>query len=613
MNSWNTRRVLQEALIPILNLAVITGLTVFIINRDLPRVGHDYRIHLPRMLDTYLFNRLNGLGIQWYTPSFGGGLPAYPNPLNIQYSLPQFLVFIMNPWRSLMLSFAIFSTVGFFSFYFLLREELGLIKNASILGAASILANGFFIEHAIVGHIGYQPFPLLGLILFLIFSKRIGRLQAGILLGIITALLINQAGFYLLIIFLLSLAVMLPLLYLVKPELYDWRRLVAVASGGILFSIALSASKLNAIFSYMRFFPRIAGDMYGTTYLQGIAGMATQLLGCFVVIPYFLLTGKNLGDLSDFFQHATGATDYKVWETDLSISPAILLLLIAGMIMLISLVRNGRVRFSKDKAIAAIVLLFGLWLIADLALAQGWLYNSIKSLPVIRSLHVNVRFAAALIFPLSFLGAYVFHALCKDRRTASLLAFIFLDALAILTPLLYLTLQPSIHLRNFNVKWSLRMYSQIGLGNIYPVTKISDMGDEFVLSNGSSNLYRTDEAIFGYYREQYTPKVHEGSIFQISDGYFNMTNPASYVFPAENNISPYERFRADQLAELDRFVNRKPFDSKISASQHVANILSLAALICLAIYAVVQSGFHLARTFSGLQRRIGQYSNMSLK
>ena len=45
-----------------------------------------------------------GLIIQWYTPSFVGGRPVYPNPQDLQFSLPQFLLWIVNPWIAILAS-----------------------------------------------------------------------------------------------------------------------------------------------------------------------------------------------------------------------------------------------------------------------------------------------------------------------------------------------------------------------------------------------------------------------------------------------------------------------------------------------------------------------------
>ena len=129
---------LREFSVPALYLSLIVGSIVFIVCRDLPKAGHDYGFFLPRLLDTHLHHRINGLGVQWYTANFGAGTPAYANPQYVQYSLPQFLMFIVNPWTALMLSLVMYAVVGFAAFYLFLKEELGWISNASALGASFI-------------------------------------------------------------------------------------------------------------------------------------------------------------------------------------------------------------------------------------------------------------------------------------------------------------------------------------------------------------------------------------------------------------------------------------------------------------------------------------------
>jgi hypothetical protein len=242
-------------------------MVVAVVNNDLPKVGHDYGFFLPRLLDTHLHHRVNGLEIQWYTANFGAGTPAFPNPQYIQYSLPQFLMFIVNPWTALMLSLLAYSVIGFVSFYLFLREEMGWISNASALGASFILANGFFIEHAIVGHVGFQHFPLLGAVLFLAFTQRLRALPAAILIGLLVALMVNQAGFINLIIFIFSLLILLPMVYLLRPELFGQKLFATLITGGIL-AVLLSITKVSAVMAFMRSFPRFIEDEYGVTYFQ---------------------------------------------------------------------------------------------------------------------------------------------------------------------------------------------------------------------------------------------------------------------------------------------------------------------------------------------------------
>ena len=68
-----------------INLGIVSGVIISFLNLLYPMVGHDYAFVIPQMLDSHLHFLINGLGIQWYTPSFGGGLPAFPNPNNVQF------------------------------------------------------------------------------------------------------------------------------------------------------------------------------------------------------------------------------------------------------------------------------------------------------------------------------------------------------------------------------------------------------------------------------------------------------------------------------------------------------------------------------------------------
>src|ERR1044071_3563929 len=54
---------IKEFSIPAIFLAVLVGLMIFIVGKYYPKVGHDYGFFIPRMLDTHLHHRVNGLGI----------------------------------------------------------------------------------------------------------------------------------------------------------------------------------------------------------------------------------------------------------------------------------------------------------------------------------------------------------------------------------------------------------------------------------------------------------------------------------------------------------------------------------------------------------------------
>lgn len=586
---------LARFLYPVLGVSLIILVILTIINCDLPLVGKDYGYHIPRMLDGLLHQRINGFTLQWYTPSFGGGIPAYPNPQDIQLSLPQILLHEVNPWFALMISLSVYSVIGFTTFYSLLLNECGFDRGASMLGAAFILTNGFFIEHAIVGHVGFQVFPLFGLVLYLLFSSQFRALTSGLLLGIAGLLLVNQSGFYIIYIFALSSAILLPLMYLLTPHLFNWKRLGAVLFFGMSSALALSASKLWAVYSFMRFFPREIADQYETTYLQGLAGIALQLAGGMLVIPYYFLTGQNLNELPGLFQNATGNIENGIWETDISLSPILILLLAYGIVRGSIIIFQKRTEMvgSMSGILAFLFVVLGIWLTLDLSLAQGWLFSLLKDAPVVRSLHVNVRYPSALIFPMTFAGAYIFDKFMRQAKPSLKFLPTFLFIMTILLPLWYLLPEKQVQDRSFNTRQMEKIYVMITEGEQFPVTNIANLKDIQVLLEDASNLQGLFEPLFGYNLEYFHPQVHVGPVLDIEDGYFNLTNPASYVYPDENFLKPFERFRVDQAEEFNQFINRRQPELMISTTQRMANMITISSAVIVFLYFFYRATRHI--------------------
>ena len=101
------------AIILVSNLIMISMVVLLFLNRSYPMVGHDYRYAFPQMLDSLLHFRINGLSIQWYTPTFGGGLPAFPNPNYYQFSLITFFALLVQPLQAVMITASIYIELGF--------------------------------------------------------------------------------------------------------------------------------------------------------------------------------------------------------------------------------------------------------------------------------------------------------------------------------------------------------------------------------------------------------------------------------------------------------------------------------------------------------------------
>ena len=188
-------------LILVLSLAVIGWVVVAFMNLDYPMVGHDYGLTAPSVLDVSLYYRINGISIEWYTPSFGGGIPVYPDPNYGTFSLLAVLAVIFSPWQSAIISTLINLLLGGLCGYYLFRKVLDLHWTSSILATIFFTATGFFLERVAVGHMGYQAFPLISIFLIAFLDPALPKWMAGFIAALLVALLIHSAGYSMLIIF----------------------------------------------------------------------------------------------------------------------------------------------------------------------------------------------------------------------------------------------------------------------------------------------------------------------------------------------------------------------------------------------------------------------------
>lgn len=277
----------------IANLAVICWAILRYMNLKFPIVGDDYSLAIPSMLDLLLHYHVNGISIQWYTPSFGGGLPAFPDPNNGQFSLFGLLPLLVNPWLAVIISCIVYITLGGIASYYLFNHVLKLHRTASILGMVFFLANGFIMERIAIGHLGYSAFPVIAILAVLLLDASLPKGIAGLLFAFLVAVLIQQAGYFLIITFSLSFLIFLPLVYLYKQEVFSWKRILSVLAVGGAVALVISASKLAAVYAFMRFFPRQLADEYQTNALSGFIGTVFQLLGTMNLAPLLWMTGKD--------------------------------------------------------------------------------------------------------------------------------------------------------------------------------------------------------------------------------------------------------------------------------------------------------------------------------
>jgi hypothetical protein len=557
-----------------ISLLVLIGFLLYYLNATYPQVGHDYGLFIPRLIDTYLHTRVNGLTIQWYTPSFGGGIPVYPNPQDLQLTITQFLTGLVDPWAAILISTTIYLTLGFVAALDVFRRFFHLGMPASILGAVFFTANGFYFQHLAVGHVTFQPFPILAVIVWILLHPKLPVWLAGILLSFLITLLLYAGALYLIVIFIFSLAILLPLIYLLKPELISPKRLLKIGLFGGGLAILMCGSRLGAIIAYTQAFPRLVSETYPAGTFSALVGVLVQLAGTMTIAPFLIAIGKSPMVLVVRLRQWSGSP-YSFWELDTSVSPVLWILIAAYLVIVIIRLKKIRIRrISGKQLLAAGLLVIAIYCLLEYILARGIIYPYLHELPMIRSLRVNSRMTAALILPLVVLGTLIFDRWMNHLRIPSRQwgAFLTTNCLTLASIGAMFLLPMEVQVRNFELPAALTAYTvSQQTGETFPVEQISPEMNDWEVFQGRSSTLRTQETLFD---ADYAPVLQAGSVYLEQDGYFNMNHPAGFVYPLENGTAPFQRIPVSERLQLDDFVNRRQPDWNLPAWQMGLNWIS---------------------------------------
>ncbi len=562
--------------LPAASAAIVILTMLAIVGRDYPMVGHDYRYFVPRLIDTDLHVRVNGPAIQWYTPSFGAGLPAFPNPQHLQYSIVQALTFFINPWNAILLTAALVNLLGFACCYRFARLRLGLTPAAATLGAVFFIGNGFSIERLIVGHVGFHLFPLAVCILWVLVDRRWSDLTRGAIAGLAIAATVYHAGFFLLIVMALTVALCLPLVEILRAGTIDVRRVFTASGVAIVLGSLISAPKIAAAMLLMRQFPRQIGDEPSGSILQGLAGLAAQLAGVETLAPLLAIANIDVARVYGVLLRFIGG-DFGIWELDAGVSPVLFVCLAIGGWSAFT-TRHPPAR-SQRIALACLAIVG--WIVVESALARGLIYPWLKALPVFNALHVNPRLAGAFILPLALLAAALIDRVIERPGRRSLAVALIVASW--LGPLSYFALPARLHFRSFDVSQSLADHAAVRQGERFAIDTLAAVTDANSFSMHASSLLPYDP-LLGYDNTLFTPQAHAGKVRTAVDGYWNMTHPASLVFAEIHGLTRFERIRESDRDNLEAFLARRQPDWPRPAWLNALVVVGIIAeLACIAL------------------------------
>ncbi len=549
-------------------------------------LGNDYALLLPALLNGYFWFKSNPLWeVPWFSPAFCGGQPFFADVQSNYYSLAQLLTVFFDPLTSAYLSIIFFAGVGFWSMYALMRYRFSVTVESSFLAASLFMFNGFYAHRMILGHFGYQGVMLIPLVALFILpaadAQVIVSKRKFFLSSTLVALLLAywlQSGLASLIVP-IALAVLAIVCLAIKPQhwkVFAWQAIVAAS-----IALALSAAKLVAGLSFMRHFQRSHYQ------LPGIEGVLNELKVLFIALFF---APANIAERAvEHIKQMQWLLERHEWEFGVSIIP------LGVMLAAWSVTGWKKWRGTAKPAEKLFKSRVGLWILVVILiipfvinLYSPWWNGLLKQTPLLKSSSALFRWW------LIYIPVVIIYAVLLLERLAlaqKLRAYVVSACVVILLLINLGADRMFYHIQSYSPMAITQAYQEVAAGKPVPaITEVNAFHNEKyaiqmplnrndLLINGQSQLACYNPS-FGYRLENLPFKdLHIGSIWDQTNGYFNLKNPACYVFPDENQCQPGAHFHRTQKVQLEAFAHYQPFAFKVSLAQKIASFISELALV----------------------------------
>jgi hypothetical protein len=544
------------------------------------RLGHDYSYFLPELVNGYYWYLGNGwFTVPWFTPAQCGGIPFYPNPESLYYSIPQLLTNISGPLSAVRGTFATFAALSVGGSYLLLRRGFGLSAAAAIFGACVVLFNGYFVHRMLIGHLGFHSTTLTPLIAYLMLrplpSQRTDRHWRigldSVLAGMCVAYMIQSGNTNLLVIGATLFALGMLRVLCGGPFLPFLQRLV----GGLALAVVLCASKLVSAFAFLGSFPRSGYPLPGFDSLSATLWIVLQSLFLAPATEYAKAAKVN----------SVWALERHELEYGLTVVPALILCLFAG--------QRIRARWQERTlppppragiALAWAVLLLLLVLpVVFNYYTPGW--NAVlKQIPILKSSSSLIRWVGLYVPVLSVASALALQRLGSARVQTAVAA----AGIAAVVGINGLADRSSYASEYYNPKPLERAHQRaLKRGRARPVATIVAAGglrsnEWFIRGESSTACYGS---IFGY-RNEWFPgaKLHPGPVFAAEGSAPNLLSPACFVFPEANRCEAGDLFAPEDSEIARDFAAYRPIPFARPLKQRMADVANLAGLGGVALF-----------------------------
>lgn len=565
-------------------LALLLSQFLWQMQRNYPLLGHDFFYMFPRLLEGKWLVLRQGLSIPWYSPHLCGGFPFYGNPNDLFYSLPQFLALRFDLWSSLLATWVIMLSLGYWGWHKFGRDVARFSSAWSHVFALMVIANGFLLMHAVVGHLTFHTLPLLGWLFWLLWDHhadtRSTLLKRASAIGIISAVMVFGGGFIGLIIAALGIVTGLPFVLLLGQNTVRHRQDILLRLfAGASIALACSASKLVAIWSLMRFFPR------HLPFFQFAPGSSSLL---FLIKAFFGFPQSS--ELYPINQYP-----FYIHEYDIFLSPILLIGLTASFWLFFRRLRLGRIT-----ATTLFLLIYSIGLVfffAHLARGFGWLDTFLQQLPIFSSMRVTTRFLYIPSIALSVAGVWGLAQISQQKeRTIAMIASLVTVGAVLLAH--RTSINPAELSLTLDYKGLQQNMVTVPDYLQKPVSRVedllaqhySDLGHFFIGSTGSS----CQESLIDSPNFPHT--LRTGPVALTQSGAFNIYNPACFSYPEANHCQPGDRILVTDQANFEAFVLGQKPTWRRSIWQHIGDSLSALSLCAATLYL----GIHGAKKYRAL-------------
>ena len=579
-------RLSHKILIVSSSLFLILIVQLWLLNIHYPFIGADMEYYSSRLIDAFLHIKNEGLfTVQWWTPSFGGGIPAFPNPLHLQFSVTPYLMFFFTPWVSTQITYVLMLIIGYVLVFNYVHNHLKFGFYSSLCSAVVFSTNGYFINHSLVGHLNYSSFVLIAIVPYII-SSNWSEKKCIVFFSIFMVYLLYSAGFPSIFLIYLSFAQLVFFLPIITKKSICYKKILRIFLLSHLIIIGIGFSKFTAVLLHMDVFPRFQDFFSWQPYFIAFPfSTIAQLFSWRILIPFESI----LPVPADSVLFWIVGSRYEFWENDVSLSPVVPITLV--IFFIVNKMKLSQFISKPKNRLYLLALIAIFWISIEMSIGKGPTWSLIKELPIVKSTHVNVRYTGAMTLFATLLFSFCYTSLIKKKSLIfkkSVTSLIIFISFISMSSYYFISIQKKAYsaynITNEIIVWE-KMKTEHKMSSINQLININSKEQVNVFNKNASSLSPNDP-LYGYHGEFFRSSLNTGSIRKIDqNGYFNFHNPMTFYNP-KNNSGKRDKIHSSDINNFELFINRKQPHWELPFIQKFANWITIISILILFLYLI---------------------------